>query len=392
MTRPLQSGPLLVALAGAILAGACNPASDAAGEADPVRRCALPAPLGLAPGTVASAYREAAGLRALTSLLVWKDGVLAAEGYWHGGAPHEDVNIKSASKSVLSALVGIALARGDLEGLDQPVADLLPGYFGPETDSLKREITVRHLLTMSSGLESTSHGNYGWWVAGRDWTGRALSMPLEDPPGTRMDYSTGDSHLISAILTEATGTSTREYAQRYLFDPLDVEIGSWQRSPRGVYFGGNNMSLSPHDLLRFGRLYLNGGRFEGKQVLTEDWVRQSLASHAVNPRYGQRYGYFWWVREVAGRRVPHAWGFGGQYLFLVPSLNMVVVATSVSDPARRQGFSHNRRIFGLLAELIRAAEEGERCRSSTAPERAGGATEDLSPRAGGPGGKGGAGP
>lgn len=367
--RNLQSGWLLAA-AGVSLAAACGPVSDAAEERTAARDCAFAAPLGLAPAPVAAVYRRAAGVQGLTSLLVWKDGTLVAEGYWRGGRPDRDVNIKSASKSVLSALVGIALQRGDLEGLDQPVADLLPSYFGPKTDPRKREITVRHLLTMSSGLESTSHGNYGWWVAGTDWVARALGMPLAHPPGTRMDYSTGDSHLVSAILTQATGTSTRAYAQRHLFDPLDVEIGSWQRSPRGLHFGGNNMSLSPRDLLRFGQLYLNGGRFDGRQILPEDWVAESLASHTVNPRYGQRYGYFWWVREIAGRRVPHAWGYGGQYVFLVPSLNMLIVTTSVSNPDERSGFSHNRRIFGMVEELIRAAEEGRACRPSTHPARA----------------------
>jgi CubicO group peptidase (beta-lactamase class C family) len=353
-----------------LLLPACGPTADGpAVDGEAGRGCPFPAPAGLAPAPVATVLREASALQGLTSLLVWKEGVLMAEGYWRGGRPDRDVNIKSASKSVLSALVGIALERGELEGLDQPVAELLPGYFGPGTDSLKREITLRHLLTMSSGLESTSHGNYGWWVAGRDWTGRALSMPLEDPPGTRMDYSTGDSHLVSAILTRATGTSTRAYAQRHLFDPLGVEIGSWQRSPRGIYFGGNNMSLSPRDLLAFGRLYMEDGVHEGRRILPADWVAESLASHAVNPRYGQSYGYFWWIREIAGRRVPHAWGYGGQYVFLVPSLDLMVVTTSVSSPEERSGFSHNRRIFGLLEELIRAAEEGERCRPGTAPGR-----------------------
>lgn len=363
----------LASLASLGVLAACTPAGGGEGgaaDASTEAACPLPAPTGLAPARVAGTLRSAGALPNLTSLLVWREGVMVGEGYWRGGSPEGDVNIKSASKSVLSALVGIALERGDLEGLDQPVADLLPAYFGPGTDSTKREITVRHLLTMSSGLESTSHGNYGWWVAGSDWVGRAIRLPLRDPPGTRMSYSTGDSHLVSAILTEATGLSTRAYAQRHLFDPMGVEIGAWQRSPRGIYFGGNNMSLSPRDLLAFGRLYVEGGVHEGRRLLPEDWVAESLASHTVNPRYGQRYGYFWWVREIGGRRVPHAWGYGGQYVFLIPSLEMVVVATSESSPAERSGFGHNRRIFGLVEDLIRAAEEGEPCRPATHPAKA----------------------
>lgn len=363
-SRTLRAGPAVTAIL-FVLAG-CGPLSEPPEEAAEAL-CPFPAPTGMLPGSVAEVYHEAAEMSDLTGLLVWKEGTLLTEGYWRGGDPDRDVNIKSASKSVLSALVGIALERGDLEGLNQPVAELLPEHFGPGMDPAKREITLRHLLTMSSGLESTSHGSYGWWVAGTDWVGRALQMPLTHPPGTRMDYSTGDSHLVSAVLTAATGTSTRAYAQRHLFDPLGVEIGSWQRSPRGIYFGGNNMSLSPRDLLAFGRLYLEDGVHEGRRILPAEWVAASLASHAVNPRYGQRYGYFWWIREIGGRRVPHAWGYGGQYLFLVPSLDLLVVATSESRPGARSGFSHNRRIFGLMERLIRSAEDGEACRPDGPP-------------------------
>lgn len=317
------------------------------------------APVGMDPDLVDRAFRRADRLGALTSLLVARNGELVKERYWDGLTPHADVNIKSASKAVLSALVGLALRDGHLQGLEQPVAALLPEYFGPETDPRKRKITLRHLLTMTSGLETTSFGNYGRWVARSDWVEGVLEQPVVAEPGTRMIYSTGSSHLLSVILSRVTGQSTRDYAREELFEPLGIDLGGWQRDPQGYDFGGNNMRLSPRELLRFGQLYLDEGRFDGRRILPEGWVRESLATHTVNPRFGQDYGYLWWIREMGGRRVPYAWGYGGQFVFLVPDLELVVVTTSGARPETRGGFSHLRRIFRLVRrDLIPAAERG----------------------------------
>ena len=298
------------------------------------------------------AFNNAENLAPLNSLIVARRGAIVAEAYYRGMRPNEDVNIKSASKTVLSALVGIALDEGHLESLDQPIAPFFPEHLGAEADPRKRQITLRDLLTMRAGLESTSFGNYGAWVTSDDWVRYALDQPLERPPGTDMIYSTGTSHLVSAILTKATGMSTKAYAQSRLFDPLGIAPPSWQQDPQGIYFGGNNLALSPRDLLTFGRLYLNDGRYGGQQVIPSDWVRTSMKRYVLDSYRGFSYGYFWWIGAFAGIRTHFAWGYGGQYVFVVPGLDLVVVCTSDLNNRPAGIGDHNERIYTLLSEYV----------------------------------------
>lgn len=352
-------GPLaLVAAAALLLAtdGARAQAERPASAPAPDWEVRPPAEWGIEPDRLAAAYRTASELEPLTGLLVSRRGTLVAEGYWRGMSPRRDVNVKSASKSVLSALVGIALREGVLEGLDQRVAEFFPEHLGEDADPRKRRITIRDLLTMRSGLESTSFHNYGSWVSGDDWVGAALDRPMAAEPGERFIYSTGNSHLVSAILTRASGTSTLEFARRHLFGPLGIEPGGWQQDPEGIYFGGNNMRLSPRELLRFGELYLNGGRWNGRRLLPRGWVRESWEVHTHSRRHGYGFGYYWWTRRLAGHEVHYAWGYGGQFVFVVPELETVVVATSTHRPGTRGGESHLLEVYRLLRrEILPAA-------------------------------------
>src|SRR5690606_7285377 len=236
--------------------------------------------------------------------ILFQNGEIVHQHYARGGSFEKPINIKSASKSILNALTGIALQRGDLRSLDAPISEYLPQYFAriPNNDQ-RRAITVRHLLTMSSGLPSTSIHNYGKWVNSRDWIAYVLNQDLVHEPGSRMTYSTGDTHLLAAVLGNAVGMSLRAYAQRHLFDALGVQIGGWDRDPQGNYFGGNNMALSPQALLAFGRLYLEGGVHEGRRVLTKDWIDTSWTPRFLNSSFNTRhdYGYLWWHTRYAGR-------------------------------------------------------------------------------------------
>jgi len=186
---------------------------------------------------------------------------------------------------------------------------------------------------MQAGLASTSNRNYGAWVLSPDWIGYALKQPMQSPPGTRMQYSTGNTHLLSAILTQATGMDTLQFARKVLGEPLGFHLAAWPRDPQGIYFGGNDMELTPRQMLSFGELYLNGGRANGKQIVPAAWVEASLQPHAVSTReHGRYYGYCWWIREMGGFETPYAWGYGGQFIILVPELDLVVVTTSNSIP------------------------------------------------------------
>lgn len=298
------------------------------------------------------AFDHAEGLAPLNSLVIARRGEIVAEDYYRGMRPNEDTNIKSASKTVLSALVGIALEEGHLDSLDQPIAPFFPEYLGENADPRKRQITLRNLLTMRAGLESTSFGNYGAWVTSDNWVRFALNQPVESAPGEDMIYSTGTSHLVSAFLTKATGMSTKAYAQSRLFDPLGIAPPSWQQDPQGIYFGGNNLALSPRDLLTFGQLYLNEGRYNGQQIVPADWVRASMQRHVLDTYRGFSYGYFWWIEAFANIRTHFAWGYGGQYVFVIPGLDLVVVCTSDLNNRPPDIDDHNERIYTLLSDYV----------------------------------------
>ncbi len=305
---------------------------------------------------LAAAVDRAADLAPLSSLLVARGDTTVAEVYFNGRGPDQAANLKSASKSVLGALTGIALAEGSLDGVDQPIGPFFPNLLGDAPR--KQRITVDHLLTQQAGLESTSFGNYGAWVSSPNWVADALRRPMIDRPGGEMIYSTGTTHVLGAVLAEATGRSLRAFAQAHLFDPLGVRIRSWQQSPTGRYFGGNNLALTPRGLLRFGQLYLNGGRFRGRQVLPAGWVDRSWRTYVRSTYHGHQYGYLWFMHELGGERVAFAWGYGGQYVFVVPRLRLVVACTSSLRNRPSGSSNHNEQILRLLAEHILPAAQG----------------------------------
>ncbi len=305
---------------------------------------------------LAKAYRRAETLDRLTSLLVGRRGRLVGEGYWRGLRRGEAVNVKSASKSVLSALVGIALEAEVLEGLDRRIASYFPGILDGAVDPRKRRITLRHLLLMRSGLTSTSFEGYGPWVTSENWVRYVLERPMEARPGRTTRYSTGNSHLVAVMLHRALDRDLRDWAQEVLFDPLGVRIHAWQRDPQGHRFGGNNMYLTPRGLYRFGRMYRQDGRFDERQVVPARWVEESTRSLVHDTYHGFPYGYYWWNRTVRGYRVDFAWGHGGQFVFLVPRLELVMVTTSV---VRGEGNDddHLWRIHDLLSRHVIPAVE-----------------------------------
>ncbi len=297
------------------------------------------------------AYARASELVRMRSLLVHWRGQLVRETYFHGATPRTRANIKSASKSVVSALVGIAIAQGHIRGIDQTIGELLPA----ETRGLapaKRAITVRDLLTMRAGLQSTSFDSYGRWVTSRNWVRSALNQPIVAERGDAgpMIYSTGSTHLLSAILTRATKLSTYEFARRNLGRPLGIDLRPWQRDPQGIYFGGNDMYLTPREMLQIGVLYLNRGAASGKQVIPSAWIDSSYVERTVSPWNGNRYGYGWWTRSAHGVDIRFAWGYGGQFIFVVPALQLVVVATSDADASRYWG--HTGALHSVLEDEI----------------------------------------
>ncbi|WP_416140258.1 serine hydrolase domain-containing protein [Halomonas sp. HK25] len=314
--RPLLGGLIMLAVA-----VACHAQADETSRPPPLSQAGLE-----------RLDAQASRLARLHAVVVAERGEIRFERAYGGPGIDRPANIKSLSKTVLAALVGAAIQEGVIDSPDQPVAELLGSRVPAGADPRVRAITVGHLLSLQAGLERTSGGNYGSWVASPDWVRDALSRPFVDEPGGRMLYSTGSSHLLSAALTRASGESTLALAQRLLGEPLGIAIPAWPRDPQGIYFGGNDMRLSPRGLILIGELYRNDGVIDGRQVLPEGWVEASWQPRGTSPWTGDGYGYGWFVTELAGERVYYGRGFGGQALYVIPERELSVAITADPHP------------------------------------------------------------
>lgn len=270
-------------------------------------------------------------------LLVARHGHVVLERYYGGHDSTNAFELRSATKSVTSALVGIAIGRKLLRGVDEPIASILPDALaGEEVDPRKRRITLRNLLTMTSGLDWDEDGALAYFHGQRNWASVVLGRPMAADPGRRFSYNSGNAHLLSAAITRASGMSARELANRYLFGPLGftIPVLQWKMDPTGVNAGGSALLLSLRQMAKFGYLYLNDGCWGGTQVVSADWVRESTRPWS-NPgeKRKERYGYMWWLRDVAGHHAYMAIGYGGQYIVVVPDLDLVVAVAADVTPA-----------------------------------------------------------
>ncbi len=248
------------------------------------------APVPSTAGQLQAQLDAAKPLGPMESLLVaQKQNVIAARTFG-GSWLDRPTNIKSASKAIISALVGIAIDKGLLSGPDQPIASLFKRDLPSRPDPRLEAITIGHLLSMISKLARTSGTNYGAWVASRNWVRSVLVQPFVDEPGGRMLYSTGSTHLLSAILTRVSGRSTLALAQEWLGEVRGFRIARWDRYLQGIYLGGNQMAMSPRSLIAFGALYCSGGRTPtGKQIVPEDWIRLSGHPRTASAFTGDAY-------------------------------------------------------------------------------------------------------
>lgn len=295
-------------------------------------------------------FEQAESISSLRSILIQQDSQLLGEDYFRNASPDHPYNIKSASKSIITLLTGIAVDQGHIS-TDETLADYFPEYFEDNPHPEKEAITIRHLLSMQAGFETTSFQNYGRWVISDNWAEFQLDQPLEEQPGGRMVYSTGISHLLSVIITKATGTSTRNFANEHLFEPMDIRVGGWDRDPQGYYMGGNNLAMTPRDLLKIGQMMLDGGVWNGERIVSKEWVQDSFGTYTRSNFNPYDYGYMWWNRPVGAYQVYFAWGFGGQYIFMIPELDATVVMTSTLNGANQRR-TYKEPIFDLLEEQI----------------------------------------
>jgi len=257
----------------------------------------------------------------IDSITVVRNGFIVADAYFYPFRKGMKHSIHSCTKSIISALIGIALDRGYIKGINQSALSFFPNKTIANLDEWKKAITVRHLLTMSSGLKCRDSYRYGYvgyreMLNSTDWIQHVLNLPMETSPGRTFNYSNGVSHLLSGILQNATNMTTLDFAKKHLFTPLGITDVEWQTSPQGIYTGWARMLLTPHDMAKIGWLYLNKGQWEGRQVVSKAWVEKSTKGHVEGTLldiYGGMYGYQWWV-DPAGYYM--AIGFQGQFIFV----------------------------------------------------------------------------
>jgi len=277
-------------------------------------------------------------------VVIIRKGYVVAEAYFGDFTRASRHDSYSVAKSFVSALVGIAIDRGALPGVDEPVYRFFADWQTPETPEGKRAMTVRHLLTMSSGLTWNEDDYYGdtsqndafLMGAQPDFVAYVLRKPLQYPPGTHWHYSSGDSMLLSAIIQEATGETTYQFARSRLLDPLGLSAIEWASDRAGHTVGGWGIRATAREYAKLGYLYLHRGRWEEQQVVPASWVEESLRPASSTIDF---YGYQWWrAPALAGQEtsvVPDdtflAWGIYTQQVFVIPSLGLVV-ARVANDP------------------------------------------------------------
>ena len=318
---------------------------------------------GLDADLVAELYYNAAQLDTIYSLLVFKNGHLIAEDYFHKGSPNLQVNIHSVTKSITSALVGVALEEGCLTSVDQKMMEFFPELEDEITDPRKNDITIRQMLQMRAGYpwEESTPELFELLLTGFH-NDTLVHVPLVRDPGSDSEYSNLTPHIIGIIVARACGTDLKSFAREHLFNPLGIDPGFWQQDWDGNYLGFSDLHLSSTDLARFGLLYLNDGVNEGEQIIPTDWVDESLRTYSektwkvrVGRNWGDNaYGYQWWSIKAGDYRYNLAWGHGGQQIVLLDELDMVIVV--LVDPLHLQWGDEPWRIekanLNLVADFV----------------------------------------
>jgi len=300
----------------------------------------------------------------LNGIVVIRRGYIAFEKYYNGYSPEDTQHMTSVTKSVISSLIGIAIDSGYIESVDQRVLDFFPEYALNNSDKMKQEITIRHLLTMTTPYPFED------WREPLDklcmqpnWIKYILDIIGEGGKIGTFKYSTAGAHLLSAIITRSTGKSARKFANENLFRPIGMKeipdyemkafgfedlfgknVRGWLKDPDNISTGGWGLTLTPRDMARFGFLYLNHGNWDNNQIISNKWISESTAPHSgisIN-NTALKYGYLWWIHEDNKIFAYSAEGDGGNVICCVPCKDLVVAIAS--------GFTANSHKRGTLIE------------------------------------------
>jgi len=275
------------------------------------------------------------------SLLVVRHGYLVYEKYYQGMDKNDANPVFSVTKSVMSALTGIALRDGLISGTGQKLSEFFPEYFTQIDDTQKNDITIENVLTMTGGLESIDSDYYSYFTS-PDLLKYVLQKPLTDKPGDTFTYNTGLTHFLSAIITDTSGKSTEDFAKENLFSKIGISVDNWESDGKGYNYGGTGLYLKPLDMAKFGYLYLHNGLWDGNRIIPEEWIKESTQKQ-ITASATADYGYLFWLQTIRDKADEkeytsyRAAGMGGQYIMMIPDLDMVVVVTANSDMSSKDG-------------------------------------------------------
>ncbi len=273
------------------------------------------------------------------SLLIARNGVLVYERYFRDATRDGLHQVYSVTKSVTSSLIGIAIAEGHIDGVETPLLDFFPEYeLFVEANPQKARITLENVLNMQTGLQwnewSTPYTDPNNPTAllsrSDDWMKFMLDLPMDTEPGTVFSYNSGATMLLAGILKNTTGRTAEEYAREKLFEPLGIERYAWREGPNDITNTGWGLFLTPRDMARFGHLFLMKGQWGSRSIVPPSWV-DVLAEPVSTFGDGTGYTYQWWLMPMPdGSHIPYADGYGGQFIFVIPSLDMVVASTATN--------------------------------------------------------------
>lgn len=270
------------------------------------------------------------------SFLLLKCNRLVFERYYNGGKVNEFNSLKSVTKSVTALLVGKSIELKLMKGVDQKLSDFFPDYYAEIDDELKKEITIENLLTMSAGFKWNNFGGKyrsGWDLyKGNRHEYMITKTVMESKPGEIYNYNSGLSHMLSGIITNESKMKTEEFAEKYLFDSLGITNYKWTADRNGYNLGNSELFLTSRDMAKIGLLVLRKGYWYDHQLLNSAWIEEMLSpqieTEGIGKKYSKYYGYQWWVKDYKNIRINFAAGYGGQYIFVIPEFDVVIVFTT----------------------------------------------------------------
>ena len=314
-----------------------------------------------------SAINSIGGVPGINSIAISKDNEIIVEEYFNGATsePSFDFDVRSVTKSITSLLTGIAIEKGYLTGVDQKISE----FISPLVDSLDSrfgDITIEQLLTMRAGFEwheIAEPSEYPLWVNSENQLDYILSKQFINNPGSIFDYSDGAAHLMSIVLSQATGMSTLVFADRNLFYPLSIYDRQWREDRQNFHYGGVGLAISVMHMIKIGQLVLGKGVYNGRRVVSEEWINRSTSVQTTTNNFipfGSNYGYYWWIDNVDGHKIFYANGYGGQFIYIVEDLNLIIAVKRDYRNEPNNAGTHWLTIMNLLVNNITTAlEAGE---------------------------------